>query len=240
MERELAEFTQKIDALTAQVAYLTEQAHLAERGRQERAELVHDLMPAVNGFYSLAVNELQEVEAYVRPEDLIALLKRLLRNRRNIELALDQLESVADLVETVGPISKAAFASGVEALAQLERKGYFGFSRGGLQILDNIVTSFTEVDVKALGDNIVLILQTIKSMTQPEIMNFVRNTVTVVEGEKDKELDTSYLSLLRGVKDPNVRRGLALTMRVLGTIGAQTGSATGLINNARPGLKPRG
>ena len=64
-------------------------------------------------------------------------------------------------------------------------------------------------------------------MTQPEIMNFVRNTVTVVDGEKDKELDTSYLSLLRGVKDPNVRRGLALTMRVLGTIGAQTAPAPG-------------
>lgn len=227
MERELAELTQKIDALTAQVAYLTEQAQLAERGRQERAELMHDLMPAVNGFYSLAVKELQDVEEYVRPEELIALLKRLLRNRRTIEMALDQLESVADLVETVGPISKAAFASGVEALEQLERKGYFGFSRGGLQILDNIVTSFSEEDVKALGDNIVLILQTIKSMTQPEIMNFVRNTVTVVEGEKDKELDTSYLSLLRGVKDPNVRRGLALTMRVLGTIGAQTAPALG-------------
>ncbi|MCE7984204.1 MAG: DUF1641 domain-containing protein [Caldilinea sp. CFX5] len=226
MERELTELTQKIDALTTQVAYLTDQAHLAERSRQERAELMHDLMPAVNGFYSIAVSELQEVEDYVRPEELMALLKRLLRNRRNIELLLDQLESVGDLVETVGPVSKAAFDSAVGTLEQMERKGYFAFSRGGLQILDNIVTSFNEEDVKALGDNIVLILQTIKSMTQPEILNFVRNTVMVVEGEKDKELDTSYMSLLRGVKDPNVRRGLALTMRVLGTIGAQTATPT--------------
>ena len=27
-----------------------------------------------------------------------------------------------------------------------------------------------------LGDNVVLILNTVKDMTQPEIMNFVRNT----------------------------------------------------------------
>ncbi|MEZ4870331.1 MAG: hypothetical protein R3C14_53870 [Caldilineaceae bacterium] len=227
MERELAELNQKIDTLTAQVAYLTEQAQLNERSRRERADLMHDLMPAVKGMYDLTIAEFQDVEEYVRPEDLLALLKRLLRNRQKLEMALDQLDSLSDLLEATGPISKAAFNSLVETMNELEHKGYFVFAQGGMQIMDNIVTSFDEDDVKALGENIVLILQTIKSMTQPEIMNFVRNTVAVVDQERDSEVDTSYLSLLRGIKDPNVRRGLALTMRVLGTIGAQTaGPAT--------------
>jgi len=43
MEQSLVELNQKLDALTAQVAYLTDQAQMAERQRQERAELMRDL-----------------------------------------------------------------------------------------------------------------------------------------------------------------------------------------------------
>lgn len=113
------------------------------------------------------------------------------------------------------------FYQAVNTLADLEGKGYFGFARGGKRILDNVITSFTEQDINRLGDNIVLILNTVKDMTQPEIMSFVRNTLLVAEGEIAKPVDISYRGLLRQVQDPAVRRGLALTMRVLHVIGAQ-------------------
>lgn len=222
MEQTLLDLNQKIDALTAQVAYLTAQAQVAERQRQERAELIHDLTPIANEAFRLSVEQLEEVQEYVDLSDLLRLFKRLLRNGRNLEKMLNRLESLLDLTETMAPLTDQAFSKVVDTLNQLEQKGYFVFARGGMQITETIVTSFSEEDIKALGDNIVLILQTIKSMTQPEMMNFVRNTVTIVEAENNKEVDISYLSLLRGIKDPNVRRGLALTMRVLGTIGAQT------------------
>ena len=127
-----------------------------------------------------------------------------------------------DLAETIPPITDQAMSRAIEMLAQMEQKGYFVFAQGGMKIADNIVTSFNEEDVQALGDNVVLILQTIKSMTQPEIMSFVRNTVNIVEQENETDVDISYGSLMRSIRDPNVRRGLALTMRVLSTIGAQT------------------
>jgi uncharacterized protein YjgD (DUF1641 family) len=221
-EQTAVELTQKIDALTAQVAYLNEQAQAAERQRQERAELMHDLTPIANQAFAMSVTQLEEVQEYVDLGDLLRLLKRLVRNGHNFETLLEQMESMMDLAETMTPMGDQAVAKGVEILNQLEQKGYFVFARGGMQIADNIVTSFDEDDVKALGDNIVLILQTIKSMTQPEIMSFVRNTVNIVDAEKNTEVDISYRSLMRSIQDPNVRRGLALTMRVLGTIGAQT------------------
>ena len=128
-----------------------------------------------------------------------------------------------DLAETVGPLANEAFGKAVEEMTEMERKGYFGFARGGMQIMDNVVTSFTEEDVNRLGDNVVLILNTVKEMTQPEIMNFVRNTLLVAEQEIDKPVDISYLGLMRMMRDPEVRRGLAMTMRVLHVVGAQAG-----------------
>lgn len=221
MEPTLAELNQKVDLLAAQLSYLTEQAQLAERGRQERAELMHDLIPIVNDAFRLTTEQLEEVQHYVDLGDLLRLLKRLLRNGRNLEAMLDQLESLTDLLQTVGPLSDQAFGKAVDILQAAEQKGYFAFARGGMKIADNIVTSFSEEDVRALGDNIVLILNVVKEMTQPQIMGFVKNTVATVEAEVAQPIDTSLRALLRQMNDPAVRRGLALTLRVLRVIGAQ-------------------
>lgn len=221
MEQQIADLTQKIDALTAQVQYLKEQAQIAERDRQNRAELVRDLVPIANDAFRLTTEQLEEVQEYVNLGDLLRLLKRLLRNGRNIEKMLDQLESVMDLIDTMGPMSDEAFAKIVDVLATMERKGYFAFVKGGIQIADNIVTSFSEDDVKKLGENIVLILNVVKNMTQPEIMTFVNNTLLIASREVEKPVDTSLLALMNQMRDPAVRRGLALTMRVLSVVGAQ-------------------
>ncbi len=218
----LAELNRKIDALTAQVQYLTEQAQAAAHERQARAELMHDLTPILKEALHLSAAQLEEVQDAADLADLLRLLKRLLRNGPNIERLLEQLESLGDLAEVVAPIGNNAFARASDALAEAERKGYFAFLKGGLRIVDNIVTSFTEEDVKQLGDNIVLILRTVKEMTQPEVMNFLRNTVTLAEQEASEPVDISYRALLKQMRDPNVRRGLALTMRMLSSIGAQT------------------
>jgi uncharacterized protein YjgD (DUF1641 family) len=217
----LAELNSKIDALTAQLSYLTEQAQLAERGRQERAELISDLTPIANDAFRIAVRELEEVQQYVDLGDLLRLLKRLARNGPNIELLLDQMESLMDFAATMGPLADNAFAQAVDLLQQAEQKGYFGFAREGMRIADNVVTSFTEDDVKALGDNVVLILQTVKSMTQPEIMNLLGNTVRSLDGEPLQPSDYSYRALLSQLREPEVRRGMAVALRMLQNVGAQ-------------------
>ena len=223
MDQSLVDLNQKIDALTTQVAYLTEQAEIAERRRADRAELVRDLTPIANEAFRLSVEQLEEIQEYIELSDLLRLVKRLARNGRNIEKMLNQMESLMDLADTVGPLANEAFCKAVNELTELERKGYFGFAQGGMKIMDNVVTSFSEEDVNRLGDNVVLILNTVKEMTQPEIMNFVRNTLLVAEQEIDKPVDISYLGLMRMMRDPEVRRGLALTMRVMHVVGAQAG-----------------
>ena len=221
MDQALVNLNQKIDDLTAQVAYLSEQSQIAERQRQERAELIHDLTPIANQAFRLSIEQLEEVQEYIDLSDLLRLFKRLLRNGRNFDKMLDQLESAMDLVDTVSPLADEAFGKAVNTLTDLERKGYFAFAQGGRRILDNVVTSFTAEDINRLGDNVVLILNTVKDMTQPEIMSFVRNTLLVAEQEIEKPVDISYTGLLRQMRDPEVRRGLALTMRVLHVVGLQ-------------------
>jgi uncharacterized protein YjgD (DUF1641 family)/uncharacterized protein YjiS (DUF1127 family) len=217
MDQALVDLNQKVDALTAQMAYLTEEARIQQARRQEWDELRNDLTPVAHEVFQLSVRQLDEVESYVQLEDIIRLLKRMMRNTRNLEQMLDQLESLADLGSEVTPLTQDAFLTLMMELDAMERKGYFTFLRGGIEIMDHIVTSFSEDDIRQLGDNIVLILETVKEMTQPEIMLLLRNTAAVMR-EEDVTEDVSLLSLLRQLNDPGVRRGLAKTLSVLKTV----------------------
>jgi uncharacterized protein YjgD (DUF1641 family) len=214
----LAELHQKLDALAAQVQYLAEQA---KQERQARDELFDTLMPILNDALRLTGEQLADVQL----PDLVRLLKRLARNRQNIERLLDLMEASFEFADVLAPVGSEAFAKLTASLSEAERRGYFVFARGGLRILDEIVTSFGEEDIKQLGDNIVLILQTIKQMTQPEVMNFLRRTIVTVEEQAGAPVDISYCALLAQLRDPNVRRGLALILRTLSKIGAEQGGA---------------
>ena len=221
MDQQLAELNQKIDTLTAQMAYLAEQARLNELARQSREDLLETMMPVAKDAMRLASEQLEEVEGYLDQEDMLRLLKKVVWHWPQFELLLDQLDSITDLMDVIKPITKEGMNKATAVMQDLDSKGYMVFAKGGMQMLDNVVTSFNEEDVSRLGKNIVLILNTVKDMTQPEIMNFVHNTLLVAEKEIEKPVDSSTFGLIRQMQDPAVRRGLALTMRVMHVIGAQ-------------------
>lgn len=217
MDQSMVELNQKIDALTAQVGFLTAEARTQQRRRQEWDELKSDLTPVAGEVYRLSVQQLDEIEGYVQLEDLVRVFKRLMRNTRNIEAMLDQLESFSELSRDVLPLSEQVFLMLLSRLDEMERKGYFKFLEGGMEIMDKVVTNFTEEDVEQLGENIVLILNTVKEMTQPEVMQLLQSTASVMR-EEDVPDSVSMLYLMRQFNDPAVRRGLARTMNVLRTV----------------------
>lgn len=220
-DQAMLELTGKLDKLTAQVQYLTEQAQCAERARQARTELMRDVMPIAGDAMRLATEQLQDVEVYLEPAALVRLLKKLAQAAPALEFLLDQLHSGMELVDVAAPIGKEGFRKAEMLLDQLDRKGYFTFAQEGMQIVDNIVSSFTPEDVRQLGENVVLILRTVKEMTQPEVMNLMHNTLQVIGPDSVEKVDSSLPSLVGQLRDPSVRRGLALTMRMLRNLGTQ-------------------
>ncbi len=216
MDQTILELNQKVDFLTTQIAFLTEEAQLQRRNRQDWDELKNDLTPVANEVYQLSVRQLDEIEGYVQLEDIIRVTKRLVRNTRNLEVALDQLESFSDLAREMGPLSDEIFMTIMTRLSEMEKKGYFSFFQGGMTIMDEIVSNFTEEDIHQLGENIVLILQTVKEMTQPEIMTLLRTSANVLREEEVPE-KVSLLDIMRQMNDPAVRRGLSKTLNVLKT-----------------------
>lgn len=131
-------------------------------------------------------------------------------------------ERWGELLDEVAPLEVPAVASVNARLQQLVDRGYFSFARQAAGVVDTVVTSFSDEDVRLLGDNIVLILQTIKQMTQPEVMTLLGRTGRAIQ---DAETETvtevpSTLSLIRQMRDPQVRRALGRVLATLRTLGA--------------------
>jgi len=135
-----------------------------------------------------------------------------------LERQREMREMLLGLTELAGPVMQMV----TSRAAELDEKGYFAFAQGGMEIADRVVTSFSEDDVRALGDNVVLILNTVKEMTQPEIMNLLSRTALEVQEIEDSPAGPppSTFALLRQMRDPEVRRGLARALTVLRSLGS--------------------
>ncbi|MGA7097077.1 MAG: DUF1641 domain-containing protein [Acidimicrobiia bacterium] len=129
-------------------------------------------------------------------------------------------ESMSDLATDLTPIARQGMDSVTGLLARAEDKGYVEFAQSGVGVLDRVVTSFTSEDVEALGDNIVLILRTVKEMTQPEIMQMLQSTFHNVQIQDESMLEPpGLLALLRQMREPDARRGLARLLAALRSMG---------------------
>ena len=214
-EPDLAVLERKID-------YLTELLE-EQRARQSAfEELKQDLIPIFNQLFRLTVEELDEIGNDFQLEDLLYLIKRLLRDTNLIIGMLDQVESTMALGEELGRLSRPMFIQMVELLDRLEREGYFSFARSAWYVMEQVVSEFTDEDVRALGDNIVTILMTIRHMTQPEVMNLLNGVVdAVAQDEVVPDDDISTWQLIRELGDPKVRKGLVRLLGVVKTLAEQ-------------------
>jgi len=203
------------DALTAKIDRLAELAEAEHRRQQAMVELQQDVIPIVNQMIQLSIHELEEIGRDFTLEELLFLGKRVLRNVQVWIQLMDQIEGAMGLLEEGQILGKQMFSATVEKLDELERKGYFTFLRGGMYVAEQVVSEFGEEDIKALGDNIVLILKTVRNMTQPEIMALANNAVEAIRGPQTDEPAPSALALLRELNDPQVRRGLARTLNMV-------------------------
>jgi uncharacterized protein YjgD (DUF1641 family) len=135
---------------------------------------------------------------------------------------LNQIENTTDFIKDATPLSQSVFQSLLAQLDELERKGYFTFLKEAIQIIDRVVTSFSEEDIRKLGDNIVLILNTIRQLTQPEILSVVQNIIAVYQHmDFPVQEKASTWRVLKELNDVEVRRGILAGLSLLKNMSQQ-------------------
>ena len=207
---------EQIDAINRKLDVILEEIELQRRHRRELDDLKGDLMRVGKDAYQTALVELDDVHDYVKTGDVWHLVKKLLRNINTLSKMFEQLESWRDFIRDAAPLARESFIDFMNTLDEFDRKGYFAFAREVGTLADNVVTSFSPDDVKALSNNIVSILNTIRNMTQPDMLHAMNNAVNIYKKlDFEVEEDISLMALLKELNSPETRRGLAYAIRVL-------------------------
>ncbi len=203
----------KIDALAGRIGSLGSFLEGQAQRRRQWDELRADLAPIAGEAFEYVSRELDEIRDFVEPTDLLRLTKRMLRDLPYLEALLNQVESLQQLGADLAPLAGEVVIALMARLDELERRGYFTFAEGVWNVLDRVVTSFSEDDLSQLGDNVVLILNTVKEMTQPEMMQLLQRAAQEMRQTEGEEI--GLLRLMWRLRSPQVRRGMSRVLKVL-------------------------
>lgn len=206
----------KINNLENKVDLILEYVNQQRLKSNSVDDLIADISIVAKDIYDTAVTGLEDRAIEIDPEDVKQLLFRFLRNIRNFNAMLDTFESITDFIKDAAPIANEMIIDFTKKLHEFEKKGYFEFLGETSAIFDNIVTHFSRDDIKALSENIVTILETVKNLTQPEMLNSVNNAVRIYGSlEMEQVPDYSIWRLMREMNKPEMKRGLGFMVTLM-------------------------
>ncbi|HFB61940.1 MAG TPA: hypothetical protein ENJ69_03045, partial [Bacteroidetes bacterium] len=170
---------EQIDAMNRKLDLVLEELQAQREVRKNVSDLSADLYNVGKDMFAAAVTELDNAGVEIDGEAVKVLVLKIIRNIGTLNELFDMLESAYDFVKDVSPILHQAGLDGIKIMNELEQKGYVDFVKESKKIIDNVVTHFSVEDVRALADNVVTILETVKNLTQPEMLGAINNGVVV-------------------------------------------------------------
>lgn len=153
---------------------------------------------------------------------LVAIEAQLNRIQASMDaLALAQSEADQTRRELLGdalPIVKGVMDQVSTRLGHWEQRGVLDLGRAGLRVVERVAQAYRVEDVDELGDSVVAILDTVRALTQPEILALAREAGEVLE-EAEGAAPTGVVGLVQATRDVNVQKGLGLLVAGLRHVG---------------------
>jgi len=185
-----------------------------------RSARLDDLMDDVNiiskDAFRSTVEELEKQGVELNWDDIKFLAFKLLKNIGKFTFVLDTFESIYDLMQDMGPVAREVIIDMIRKMHELEQKGYFDFFSALFSIMDNIIAHYTREDVEMLADNIVIIMDTMKNMTQPEMLQALNNAVNIYQ-KLDVENIPEYTiwKAMKEMRTPELKKGIGFMITFL-------------------------
>ncbi len=199
---------EQLDHLGKEIAVLTDSA-------KSLRELRDDLSPRVNETVQALITQLAELEADFQAEDLVSLIKNMLRSVRNLTWSLDQLKNLIDFMRTVEPLLKSAVPQTIFYLDQLERGGVFQVFSHMMGVLEKIADTYTPEDIEQISDGLVNLVGVAKKLTAPEALNLLDKMAEVparVDLSQAKEVGP--FGMIFALGNPEVKQGMGVMLEL--------------------------
>ena len=185
-----------------------------------RSARLDDLMADVNiitkDAFRTTVEELEMQGVELNWDDLKFLAFKLMKNVGKFTVVMDTFESLYDLMHDLGPVANEVIIDMIRKMHEFEQKGYFEFFTEITRAMDNIITHYSGEDVRLLADNVVTIMDTLKNITQPEMLQAMNNAVNVFQKlELDDIPEYSIWKAMKEMRSPEMKKGIGFMISFL-------------------------
>jgi uncharacterized protein YjgD (DUF1641 family) len=199
---------QKLDALQEEVREL-------RSSQRTYQELFDDMNPLLRQAFQVMLKEMSYLEDAFQLEDLYLLLKRGIRNVRNIAYMLDQLENMVELWRTMEPMMKSTVHNLIRYLGTLEVKGVFRTYEAMLQVRGKVAEQYGPGDIEAMGDSFVQLLGLLKKLSDPDTMALL-DRLTDLPGKLklDEAKPVGPVGMLMAMGSSEVKESLGVVLQL--------------------------
>lgn len=205
----------KIDFLTNQVVNVTNRLKAFD-------ELKEDMALFANDAFGELVKFLSDVDFHFRSEDFVEMIKKLLRNVRNISNMMDQLQSFTELLEDVSPLAKDMFYDMMERFEQFEKDGMFKSLDSVFAGMRRLHANFSPEQIERMGDNHVKLLKLSNRLATGENLDKLERIANEFEKiDFERSGKVSLFKVLKKARGQEVLRSLDLLLDIASIISKQ-------------------
>ena len=219
MSEEISALHEKIDFLTQQVVSVTSRLKAVD-------EFKEDLALFANDAFSETVNFLADVDFHFRSEEFVVLIKKMLRNVKNLSKMMTQLQSITELAEDLSPLVKEVFNDLVEKFEQLEKEGLFDSLQIFFSGIRRLHQNFSLEEIERMGDNHVRLIRLSNRLATSqnlEKLEHIADEIEKVDFKKNEKV--SFWKLLKKARKPEVLRSINLALDIAAIVSRQNPKA---------------
>jgi len=198
----------RLDRLEAQIAPLNATAKAI-------GELREELAPRVNEAVQALIVELTDVEADFQLEDLLFLIKKIMRNVKNLNFVLDQMKNLIDFALTAEPLLKSSVPQAISYLDDLEQRGVFRLLGTSIEVLKKIGDSYSTEDLQQIANGLVRLAGILKKLTAAEALDLLERLADLPSRVNVSDARAvGPWGMLRGMGEPQVQQGLGILLEL--------------------------
>jgi tRNA 2-thiouridine synthesizing protein E len=151
-------------------------------------------------------------------DNLEAVMSRIDALAGQVAYLVDRQHKTEELFAEMMPIAREVIRTTTAKFDELEKKGYFAFGGEVVKVAQRVVESYSPSDVRQLGDAVVGILDTVRAMTQPEVLAVMGEASEVLH-HADAAQPIGLIGMVRATRSEDVQRGMAIVMELLKKVG---------------------
>lgn len=142
-----------------------------------------------------------------------------------------------ELFDELRPMMSVMMREATRRLDAFEKRGHVEFVKELVKVGDRVLESYTADDVRQFGDAVIGILDTVRAMTQPEVLAVMGDAAELV-AEPEKAEALGLVGMVRATSNSDVQRGMGVMMELLKKVG-QGAAAAKRARQPKPRSAPR-